>query len=305
MSSQSSDIVWAAVDWGTSNCRVWWMDKGDAVIGRRHCARGMSTLGPDGYQAVLDQLLPETYGAALDIIVCGMAGSRQGWTEAPYATVPCAPGQPLGAVRAPTGRDNQRVWILPGLKQADPPDVMRGEETQISGFLERHPGWDGVICLPGTHSKWVHVSAGEVVSFRTMMTGEMFALLSGQSVLRHSVAQQGWDDTAFADAVERALSHPAASTGDLFGLRAGALVAGLKPETARARLSGLLIGAELATARPYWLGQRVAILGAGSVAELYRVALSAQGVAPEMADAEEMTLAGLAAARTALREQET
>ena len=51
---------------------------------------------------------------------------------------------------------------------------MRGEETQIAGFLALNPGWDGVICLPGTHSKWAHVSAGEVVSFQTFLTGESF-----------------------------------------------------------------------------------------------------------------------------------
>ena len=54
---------------------------------------------------------------------------------------------------------------------------MRGEETQIAGFLSEFPGFDGVVCLPGTHTKWVHLSAGEIVSFRTFMTGELFGLL--------------------------------------------------------------------------------------------------------------------------------
>jgi hypothetical protein len=73
---------------------------------------------------------------------------------------------------------------------------MRGEETQIAGFLAQNPGFDGVLCLPGTHTKWVHISAGEVVSFRSFMTGELFATVGPHSVLRHSVGE-GWDDAAF------------------------------------------------------------------------------------------------------------
>ena len=70
--------------------------------------------------------------------------------------------------------------VVPGVAQyGESPNVMRGEETQIAGFLSLNPGFDGVICLPGTHTKWAQVSAGEVVSLRSFMTGELFALLSG------------------------------------------------------------------------------------------------------------------------------
>ena len=45
---------------------------------------------------------------------------------------------------------------------------------------------------------------------------------------------------------------------------------------ARARLSGTLIGAELAAARPYWLGQKVAVIGAQAVSATYLRALRAR-----------------------------
>jgi 2-dehydro-3-deoxygalactonokinase len=79
---------------------------------------------------------------------------------------------------------------------------MRGEETGIAGFLEREPGFNGALCLPGTDTKWARVSAGEVVSFRTAMTGELFAAISGQTVPRHSVGTGGWDSETIAGAVE-------------------------------------------------------------------------------------------------------
>jgi 2-dehydro-3-deoxygalactonokinase len=183
------------------------------------------------------------------------------------------------------------------MKQMQHTDVMRGEETQIAGFLARHPDFDGVLCLPGTHTKWVRISAGEIVSFQTFMTGEMFDLLSCQSVLRHSVGSVGdWDASAFETAVSDAISHPAMMATKLFQLRASDLLEGATPAANRARMSGLLIGMELAAAKPYWLGQDVALVGAPKLNEIYASALTAQGLIPAQFTGDEMTLLGLTAA---------
>ncbi|MDU8910633.1 2-dehydro-3-deoxygalactonokinase [Aestuariicoccus sp. MJ-SS9] len=295
---------WIAVDWGTTHLRVWAMGPGGQVLARHDSDEGMGALARDGYEPALLRLIGEALPerGRVPVIVCGMAGSRQGWAEAPYTAVPCQPPGGADARQVPTADARLDVRILPGVKQPQPADVMRGEETQVAGFLALNPKFDGVICLPGTHSKWVHVSAGEIVSFRTFMTGELFSLLSRQSVLRHSVGEEGWDDAAFDAAVTQAMGRPAGFAGDLFGLRAEALLTGLAPETARARLSGLLIGMELSAARPYWLGQAVAILGESALARAYARALEAQGVPATLADAERMTLEGLRAAHASLKE---
>lgn len=289
---------WIAVDWGTSHLRIWLMQSAQAVR-RIDSEKGMGQLSKAEFEPVLLDLLADHLPAdgVLDVLCCGMVGSRQGWAEARYANVPCTPPGLEIATLAPTQDPRLRVHILPGVKQDKPADVMRGEETQIAGALAVRPGFDGVICLPGTHCKWAHISAGEIVSFRTFMTGEMFALLSGQSVLRHSIAASGWDAASFDAAVDHALSRPAALAGDLFSLRAEALLQDLPSETARARLSGLLIGAELAAAKPYWLGQNVMVLGEDALAQAYVTALAAQGVPAELINAESMTLRGLTAAR--------
>jgi 2-dehydro-3-deoxygalactonokinase len=231
----------------------------------------------------------------MPVVACGMVGSRQGWVEAPYATVPCRP-LPAALVAAPVTDPRIDVRVVPGVRQLDPADVMRGEETQIAGFLAAHPGFDGVICLPGTHSKWVHVSAGEIVSFRSFMTGELFELLATASVLRHTVGE-GWDAEAFLQAVSDAMSRPESIAARLFSIRAEALLKGLEASVARARLSGALIGLELAGARPYWLGQDVALVGAPRLSAIYAAALQAQGVPTRAADGAAMTRAGLASAR--------
>lgn len=292
---------WIAADWGTSRLRVWAMAPDGTPLAGARSDDGMARLAPEAFEpALLGLVSPWLAGpATIPVVISGMAGARQGWREAPYRPVPCTP---LGPEMLTFDGIDPRlaVAIVPGLSQARPADVMRGEETQIAGLLAAAPGFDGVACLPGTHTKWAQISAGEVVGFQTCMTGELFALLSGQSVLRHSVGATGWNAAAFADAVDDAIGSPQKIAARLFGLRAEALLSGLAPDVARARLSGLLIGLDLAASRPYWLGQEIVLIGEGRLAGHYAEALAAQGAAVREADATEITLAGLRAARALL-----
>lgn len=294
---------WIAVDWGTSNLRAWVMDGRDQVVDHLMSDRGMASLRPDEFEpALLDLVAPFLGDGPTPVICCGMVGSRQGWAEAAYHSVPCPPPTAQTSTRAAAADPRLQVHILPGIKQMTPPDVMRGEETQIAGFLRGTPNFDGVLCMPGTHTKWVQISAGEIVSFRTCMTGELFALLAQNSVLRHSVAGHDFDPEAFDQAVSDGLSRPDDLAAQLFRLRAGSLVADLQAAPARARLSGVLIGAELAATRPYWLGNNIAIIGADMVSDLYRRALEAQGAMVRTTDGTDITLSGLIAAYSALKE---
>ncbi|MEO0680615.1 MAG: 2-dehydro-3-deoxygalactonokinase [Pseudomonadota bacterium] len=299
-------VDWIAVDWGSSRLRAWALDAGGEVRAEGASDAGAGGLGPDGFEPALLALagrwLPEKGRAR--VMVCGMAGARQGWAEAGYAPVPAAPR--AAAPARPRTRDPRLdVRILGGVSQTNPPDVMRGEETQIAGLLASEPGFDGVVCLPGTHSKWVHVTGGEIFHFLTCMTGEAYALLAERSVLRHTLTgPEGRDLPAFLDAADEAMTRPERVFARLFSLRAGALLSAEPdaPATLRARLSGWLIGLELAASRPYWLGRRVALVGAPGLTAHYRAALEAQGLAPEPLDAARLTLDGLRAAHAKLSE---
>lgn len=291
---------WIAVDWGTTRLRAWAMGPG-GPLAEATTDEGMGALPRGAFEAALLRAVGGWLhaGQRVPVVACGMVGSRQGWHEAPYRRVPCRPLDPAALVAAPVADPRLRVLLVPGLRQDAPAEVMRGEETQIAGALALNPRFDGVLCLPGTHCKWAAVSAGEVVGFRTAMTGELFALIAGQSVLRHSMAGEGWDDAAFDAALADAMASPAQFAARLFGIRAEALLNGLAPGAARARLSGLLIGMELAAMRPWWLGQPVAVLGAPRLAGLYARGLAAQGALPARIEATAATLAGLALARAA------
>ncbi|WP_371156488.1 2-dehydro-3-deoxygalactonokinase [Jannaschia sp. 2305UL9-9] len=288
--------TWIAVDWGTTALRVTLMD-GAHPLDTRSSGDGMNTLARDGFEPALLALVEDWLDGPMPVVACGMVGARQGWAEAPYATTPCPPvtGRMIPVL---THDRRLEVRIVPGVRQLSPhADVMRGEETQIAGILLTEKDFDGVACLPGTHTKWAHISAGEIVSFRTVMTGELFATIAGQTVLRHSLSGDGWDEGPFLEAVSDALSRPETLTARLFELRAADLLHGQSATQARSVLSGLLIGAELAATRPWWLGRDVVITGADKTTRAYASALRAQGVRPRIHPAADMTLAGLRSAK--------
>ena len=212
---------WIAVDWGTTRLRAWAIDTDGGVVATGTSDAGMNTLSADEFEPALLDLaapwLPET--GCMPVLVCGMAGAATGWCPAPYVPVPAAVADVAAGAVAPVVQDPRlSVRILPGLSQTAPPDVMRGEEVQIAGILTDGDGADGVLCLPGTHAKWVRLAAGKVSHFTTFMTGELFALLAKQSILRLTIAPEGWDPAAFDAGVDDALGDPARLTARICSL---------------------------------------------------------------------------------------
>ena len=300
-----ANLTWIAVDWGTTHLRAFAMGSGGHVLDKAQSDDGMGSLAPAEFEPALLRLIGPWLGSApVTVLACGMVGARQGWAEAAYQPVPCKPGA-AGLTRAATCDPRLDVLILPGLSQASPPDVMRGEETQILGLLAQNPDFDGVICLPGTHSKWAHVSAGEIVSFQTAMTGEIFALLAERSVLRHALGAGDPDQEAFDAAIAETLSRPERLAQALFGIRAASLLSDQSGSTARGRLSGLLIGAELAATRPYWLGREIILAGAPALSALYARALKSQGASVTIKPGDDLALHGLRLAYETLAKART
>mgnify|MGYP000344656055 CR=1 FL=1 len=290
--------AWIAVDWGTTRLRLWALDAAGRVTATATSEEGMARITPEAFEPAFLRaaagLLPTEGDGPVEVLICGMAGARTGWQEVTYTGVPCAPVTRPEPVT--TADPRLRVRIIPGLSQSAPADVMRGEETQIAGVLAEEPGYEGILCLPGTHTKWVRIAAGRVETFRTAMTGELFDLLATRSTL--SVFAAGdWDDTAFDAAVAGAVQGPGALAADLFGLRAAALLDGASAAATRARLSGRLIGQEVAALRPMWQDRRVTLVADDMLGDLYHRALSAAGQESERRGAGDLTLAGLRLAR--------
>lgn len=276
------------VDWGTSNLRAWAFDQGGAVSATRKLASGISAVRDGDYAGVLRDLIGPWTDGTVPILLGGMIGSRQGWHEAPYLACPAAPSSlAAGALRFDTGLG--LGWIVPGVSCADASgghDVMRGEEVQLLGAGVR----DGIVVLPGTHSKWVSMEDGAIRLFRTFMTGELFAVLRAHSLLGRLMEDGPGDPEAFDRGVDRALADPAL-TALLFSVRTEGLFGRIAPHGLADYLSGLLIGAELAAADR---AASTTIIGEGALVERYGRAMARAGfAAPQVVAGDDAAAAGL------------
>lgn len=290
----------AAADWGTTRLRLWLLDTHGEVMAERRGDDGMTSAREKGFSTVLEGHLA-ALGApeALPVIICGMAGSRQGWLEAPYVDVPAALVDVLeGAARIDD--EKRDIRIVPGMAQrlADAPDVMRGEETQLAGARLSVKGRH-LVCMPGTHSKWVRVEDGVVAAFGTWPTGELYSVLAAHSILRHSLgdhpASVAADNPHFRRWCETALTEGGDVSSRLFAIRAAGLLQDLGPADAAACLSGLLIGGEIASAkRRHEAGKEtVTLIASGALGVLYSAALGLAGLAIRPVDADEAVRTGL------------
>ena len=298
--------AYVAVDWGTSSFRLWLIDADGSVLAERRSGEGMTTAAKTGFSQVLaGHLAAVEAPAGLPVIVCGMAGARQGWVEAGYIDVPASLSSVLsGAVSVPG--ENRDVRILPGLAQRDAaaPDVMRGEETQLLGALGPASRGAQAVCMPGTHSKWVHVKDGRVTGFATFMTGELFDAITKHTILTHAVAgaeDQPADAAAFEAAVAAAFKRPAFASNLIFTARSGQLLHGISAAAAQAKLSGILIGLEIAGAlQDAGKGTAITLVASGRLQALYEQAFRTLSLSFTAIDADAAVRDGLSAAAQAI-----
>lgn len=292
----STEPYIVAVDWGTSSFRLWLMSSDGTVLAEHRSHEGMSEVASRGFETVLETHLSElAVSPDLPVIICGMAGSRQGWVEAGYLDTP-ADLNGLGRNASTVHGVSRRIIIVPGLavRSLNAPDVMRGEETQLLGACLETPGGSR-YCMPGTHSKWVQMTGSQVTGFETYMTGELFSVITGETILVHSTGGEGKvdpRDPAFASGVRDGWTHPERATHHLFSIRAGQLLHDTGMDENRARLSGLLIGAELAGAGIRG-GEEIGLVASGPLQRLYHAALSECGAVLRDIDADVAVQRGL------------
>lgn len=300
-----TEPAYVAVDWGTSSFRLWLVDRTGQVLAERRSDEGMLAAARAGFPGVLQAHLAAVSAPDhLPVLICGMAGAKTGWVEAGYVDTPA----PLAAILKQAARvpgETRDIRILPGIAQRDTkaPDVMRGEETQLLGALGLDAAGEALVCMPGTHSKWVRVKDGTVAHFSTFMTGELFSVVSRETIL--SLAVAGADETedvaSFRTAVKAAFGTPAFAANLLFTARSRQLLFGGTPAAAREMLSGTLIGAELAAGLSGSVPKSgISLIASGRLAALYRQAFDALDVNVNPIDADEAVRRGLSMAAAAI-----
>ncbi len=280
-----------AVDWGTSSLRGARLDDEGQVLEEKSAPLGILNVRNGDFGGVFAQQFSEWMKLPGTVcLISGMAGSRQGWVEAPYVACPAGPDE---LRRHLHWIERDRIALVPGLSdmRADVPDVMRGEEVQIFGAMRLAGLSNGLFVLPGTHSKWADVCDGKVMGFRTYMTGEVYGLFIRHSILARTLdADAPLDEQSFLQGVMRGGSGDGL-LHNAFGVRALALFDRLTPAQSASYLSGLLIGEELAQQTLPATGE-VAVIGASPLVARYALALGKKGANVQTFGAE-ATWAGL------------
>jgi len=261
-----------AVDWGTSSFRAWRLAADGAVLDAREAPRGILFVKDGKFAETLRTEIGDWLAAGeRHVVMSGMIGSRQGWVEAPY--LPCPAGLPdlaMALVRVPFSDADLR--LVPGLTCTDAagvPEVMRGEETQVASTLTEGAS---VICLPGSHSKWVRARAGRIIDFATCFAGEMFAALRSATILGRMMTDAPIEFAPFDRGVARS-GEPGHLLHHLFGVRTLGLMGRLADADSAAYLSGLLIGHEIRAAMPR--DTEVDLIGTDALCTLYARAIAA------------------------------
>lgn len=271
-----------AIDWGTTNRRGYLIGQGGAVLDMREDGLGLATVADGGFEAAFDALVAPWISAhgPLPALLSGMVGASTGWREAAYCALPTGLDDLAGTLeRLPGARS---VWIVPGASTQDEtgmPDVIRGEEIQA--LAATGPDESGLIVLPGTHSKWVRMEAGRIVGFRTYMTGDLHAAILDHTIISKLADGAGsGDGVVFAQGVAVGHAHHGDLTHILFGARSRVLFGELSPGDVSDYLSGLLIGAEIASALATHQtnDHAIKLIGSDALSALYRQALEACGV---------------------------
>lgn len=274
-----------AIDWGTTNRRVYRIEDG-AVVATERDALGVTAVSD--FAAELAAIRAR-FGD-LPVLMAGMVGSTIGWREAAYIAAP-AGIEDLGANLL---RIDARTAILPGVSFVDGKrgDVMRGEEVQLLGAVAGGlaPA-DAMLVQPGTHCKWVEMASGRIVRFTTAMTGELFGLVRSHGILAAQLGAEVVLGDAFLEGAREGAKRDL--TASLFCIRAAKLL-GLRDDADAASFaSGLIIGADVAARVAEHAFDTAYIIADPMLGGLYAAAVEANGRAATIVDSHAAFVAGI------------
>ena len=302
MSLVSKDLpAFIAGDWGTSNLRLTLCDTEGRPLDTRKGPGAAEARGRHAEIFDAETAAWRNQHGELPAVLSGMAGSTIGWLEVPY--LPC-PAE-LDELAENPARVRDRVFIVSGMRCVNPlgaPDVMRGEETQLLGARHVDASLEKgkrLVCMPGTHTKWVSLHEGVVQEFLTAPTGELFAMLCEHSLLvRDKATPVTYQPADFERGLAESARHPEVNLlHRLFQSRSLRIDKQLTAEGAASWMSGLLIGSDVGGALALFAdlprASPVFVIGAAHLTESYSRALARHGRKVACIDGDEAALAGL------------
>ena len=246
------------IDWGTTALRGYLIEH-NQLVERRELPYGVLNVPQGGFKDIFDELIEGWSGP---VLLSGMVGSSKGWLNTPYVQTPFSLAALQNHLIDFSELTQRQSWLIPGVEQLNPADVMRGEELQSLGAAHLNGSVHLILC--GTHSKHVELEHGKLVSFSTYMTGELYGLLQKHSILAEPHQN---DDNLFLKGVEASLNGNSL-LNQMFQIRAERLNGSLA--SAPPYLSGLLIGTELKALKEPTC---CTIVGSNALSKLYLLAM--------------------------------
>jgi len=297
---------YVCVDWGTSQLRaaLCEFDGNESIAHETLRGPGIKAARHSVEKTLFTVIAPwiREYGE-LPILLSGGVGSNIGWRATKYLACPLAVAEITHHCTTFSTRGCDIV-IVPGVECTNcygVTDTMRGEELQVLGWLKAEPSrllGMHLVCLPGTHTKWVLVEDGRISKFQTAVTGEMYALMLEHSIL---LAQNGASDPTISEredgfslGIETCREAKGVLSHVLFSARSRLLKQELSAHAAVSYLSGMLIAADVMGAvellRP--LSDHVCLVGEPALCERFSTVLQAFGLDSSIMDGNTAAMQG-------------
>jgi 2-dehydro-3-deoxygalactonokinase len=304
-----SEPVFIAGDWGNTNLRLYLC----SVNSQSDSPEILASIAGPGCIAIDNNFEDIFFDLVADwlkqhgpvpVILSGAVGSNIGWHTVPYLACPVRSEQIAVGTTVLNVR-GLNIWILSGLQTQTAlgtPDVMRGEELQLLGWMlsvnQRSEASEQIVVLPGTHNKWVQVKDGQIETFVTALTGELYSLLEQHSILVTQPMADDFSEVFFMQGVALAKTL---ETGQLinalFAVRSRQIAGELTAEAAASYLSGLLVGSDIIGSMAL-LNQineespEVVIVGSQILSRAYQLALGSLGVKAQICDPTQIAVTG-------------
>jgi 2-dehydro-3-deoxygalactonokinase len=304
-----TESVFIAGDWGTTNLRLYLCEFSDTAVPLvldTYFGPGVSKVEGDFEQVFFDLTSDwlTQYGP-VPVILSGMVGSSIGWMIAPYLQCPVSSDQIVSGHIQFQARGLEFSLVC-GLRTDNPlgaPDLMRGEELQLLGWMRsvNDKQTARVVVLPGTHNKWALVKGDKIETFVTALTGEIFALLESHSVLIADAEAAEFSAEIFMQGVNVAQELQAGQLlHALFTTRSRQVVGELSELDASSYLSGLLIATDIIGSVALMEGQNdviasVDLIGDSILCQRYQMALESLGMTVNICNETQVAMAGYGA----------
>ena len=269
-----------AGDWGTSCLRLYLASAENGEYIQELKGEGIANTQTKDIPKIIDELTlawRQQYDISI-VILCGMVGSNIGWIDTGYCQCP-ASVKDLATNAKYIKLKELDIYIVPGLKTKNhisDIDLMRGEETQLIGAIDNHNSLkttEQLVGMPGTHNKWVMLNNGQISSFITSFSGELYAVLTKFSILKNT--NNKINEREFIAGVQHSVQNVDVDLMFLI-FEARSRKNTNKISCSNSFLSGLIIGKDIATARTIYKidTAELVCIGEPSLTACYKLAAS-------------------------------